>query len=348
VSGDTAPQSGPGLEAPVRPDGAAKSHLGHRKTPVEPSLVRVVGTTARLWVRRRILRVADGSSVGPLRWTALSVAVLVVVGGIAAGAAAGLRTRGATSPPPRHVTAAKPDPARAELTANEQAAASWIAAQVSPAAAVECDTEMCGDLAGAGFTTAQQLALSAGATLPPGALIVVSTPLLRGALGSQIGARTPAVAASFGSGAQLVQVRVGGTRSAAAYQSALRHEVSASGRAGRSLTGSPRLHLYGNSQAEIISGRVDPRLLVLLRRLITQYPVYVTAFGDAGPGASWPATLRAVSIEASFGTGKKRVTETAGLERLARRQKAPYRAGVRVLQAAAGRVIVILTFPVVS
>ena len=75
MSGDAAPQSGPGLEAPVRPDGAAKSHLGHRKTPVEPSLVRVVGTTARLWVRRRILRVADGSSVGPLRWTALSVAV---------------------------------------------------------------------------------------------------------------------------------------------------------------------------------------------------------------------------------------------------------------------------------
>jgi hypothetical protein len=144
VPGDRSPQSGSGLDARARPDPAS------RPVRPEPSLARVIATTLRLWLRRRVLRVADGNRIGPLRWTAVAALVLIVCGAAGGGAAVAFKT---TPPPPRprHHHVPRITPLQAETAANEQAAAAWIVAQVAPGTNVACDPAMCTALQSAGF-----------------------------------------------------------------------------------------------------------------------------------------------------------------------------------------------------
>src|SRR5580693_4762700 len=92
VSGDISPPGGSRLEAPARPGGGRARSAGTLRSSAEPSMVKVLGTTVRLWWRRRILRVADGARLGSLRWTVLAIVVaLVAAGGIALGLGTGSR-----------------------------------------------------------------------------------------------------------------------------------------------------------------------------------------------------------------------------------------------------------------
>jgi hypothetical protein len=339
VPGDRSPQSGSGLDARARPDRAS------RPVRPEPSLARVIATTLRLWLRRRVLRVADGNRIGPLRWTAVAALVLIVCGAAGGGAAVAFKT---TPPPPRprHHHVPRITPVQAETAANEQAAAAWIVAQVAPGTNVACDPAMCTALQSAGFRAAGQRTL--GNTLPAGPGLVVATSAARAELGSQLTAGAPEIVAGFGTGRAIVEVRVlGGT--AAAYRATARAAIAANRKSARKLAGNRRLHLAGTSRSKLLSGLVDARLVVLLGRLVKAHPVYVSAFGNADPGDAWPAELRSVSISRLVrGSGRHRVSDLRAVLQLLHGQRPPYRAIVHEVHGRAGRVTLTVGFPAPS
>jgi hypothetical protein len=350
VPGDVSPLPGSGLKAPAVPQSADSTRAAARgSAPADPSLAKVVGTTLRLWLRRRVLRVSDGASVGALRWASVSIVILLVAGGgaaLALGLSGSHRASAGPHSSPRPAAAVRAAQARA--MAAEHAAATWIAGQVAAGAGVGCDPAMCADLQSAGLPAAQAVVIEAGSGLPGIGGLLVVTAAIRDQDGPELAAQASRVIASFGTGAALVQVRSTTTGTAAAYQAALRQAIAASRTAGRALARDGRLRLYGVSRQQLLSGLVDPRLLVVLRRMLAAYPVYVTGFGDAGPGAGWPAQLRSVHLDGLVrGTGKHRVSDLSGVLRLLRGQRAPYRAILRAGQAG-GRVTLTVEFPAPS
>jgi hypothetical protein len=346
VSGDGSPRPGPGLDVPARPDDHAAAR---RPSSPEPSLARVLATTLRLWLRRRVLRVADDARIGALRWTAVTAVVLVVAGAAGAGVAVALPASPSAPSRAHHQHAPPPvPPAQADLTANEQAAAAWIVAQVTAGTTVTCDVAMCTALQVAGFPATRLVMVAPGSTLPAagkaGAGLVVETAAALGDLGPQLPAGSPQVLASFGANPERVQVRViGGTP--AAYRAAVRAAVAADAKSGRKLARNHRLHLAGPARAQLLSGLVDPRLVFLLGKLVATYPVYVTGFGNANPGAAWPAELRAVTITGLLrGSGKHRVGDVGAVLRLLRRQPARYRAVILKGTSPGGEVTLTIGF----
>ena len=351
MSGELAPQPGSGLEIPDRP-GDARDVAGLARKPApqpEPSLVRVMITTLRLWLRRRVLRVADGASIGALRWTAVTAVVLVVAGAAGGGIAAAVtrshpapvRTQHHAPPPPR-IT-----PAQAETTANEQAAASWIVSQVAAGTTVACDPAMCGHLVSAGLPAAQQATIQSAQSVAAGSGLLVSTSVLRKQAGAQVLAHAPRVVAAFGTGAEAVQVRLLTTKTATAFRTALLHAIAAARKAGRGLSRNSNLHVSGTARRELRSGRVDPRLMVVLGRLATARSISVAGFSGAAPGASWPAQLRFARIDGLV-RGSHRVNSVGAVLRELRRQHAPYRANLQELHEPGGGVAVMIEFPAPS
>jgi hypothetical protein len=337
------PLPGSGLDTTVKPDDGA-SRAGAPRRSAEPSLARVMGTTLRLWFRRRVLRVPDGARTGALRWSGLTAAVLVV-----AGAAAGLAVWLSGAQPAHvrayHHAAPLPNPALALTAANEHEASAWIMGQVAPGTSIGCDPTMCGYLQAMGQATAQQVVLQPGGALPGTAAVIVATPAVRAQAGAALDSQAQEVIASFGTGAEQVQVRVTGT----GYLTAARRAVAASGKAGRALARNARLHLSGSARRVLDGGLVDTRLQVVLKRLLAAHPVYVIGFGDAGPGASWPALLRSVTIgRLVHGTGTHRFSELAAMLRLLHAQGAPYRPGVYQERLAGGQALLTIEFPAPS
>lgn len=331
MSSDLQPLPGPDLDTAARTGAEADDGVGKRRPAAEPSLVRVLGTTLRLWLRRRVLRVPDGAPAGVIRWAALAAVVLVVLGAASGGLAAGLAR--SSSPPPRprhHQSVPAPNPVQTLTTANEQAAAAWVVAQAAASSSVVCDPTMCGYLQADGLTVSRQVLVAPGASLPPGAgIVVVATPTVRGQFAAALASRALDVIASFGTGQAEVQVRVTTTATAAKYLAAARRELAADAKTGRVLAANPRLHLSRTARRQLVSGYVDPRLLVVLGRLLVAQQLYVPSFGAPGPGGSWPDLLRSVTVNRLVrGTGKHRVNAAPALLRLLRAQHPPYRASL--------------------
>jgi hypothetical protein len=331
VSGDVSQH--PGIDAPGRHGESGPA--ARRPAVPEPSLARVLGTTLRLWWRRRVLRVPDGAGIGMLRWTGLVVVVLVLA---AAGTALGVA---ASRPAParHHIAAPRPDPVLVRTSANERSAAAWIAAQVAQGTPVGCDPDMCARLQSAGLPATQDAVLQAGSALPPSA-VVVGTPALRSDLGGALAAGAPETLASFGTGRAQVTVLVTPATTAAAFVSSGKQAFAASAAAGRALSHDANLHLSAAGRHVLISGQVDMRLLVLLQRLVAAHPVYLVSFGDTGPGATWPAQLRSVTID-GFAQGKHKASDLSATLKLLRRQRAPYRAAVQEVATTGGMSLVI-------
>jgi hypothetical protein len=198
---------------------------------------------------------------------------------------------------------------------NEQAAASWIAAQVTTGAKIVCDAAMCGYLTAAGLTTSQEEVLRTGGGMT--AALVVDTPQARALAGAFVVAQAPEVIASFGTGPEEVAVRIERPGGPTGFHTAAQRAIAASGRGGRLLTANSRLHLSGTARQTLVSGRVDSRLLTVLKRLLAVGPVFVTGFDDASPGAGWPALLRSVSIDGLVqGAGSIQVSDLSAVLKL--------------------------------
>jgi tetratricopeptide (TPR) repeat protein len=271
--------------------------------------------------------------------TAVSVALLALS---AAGITGVFPSAGGASLPT--------SPAMTAAAAVSQAAAAWVASQVSHSAIVSCDPAMCTELQAQGVPAGDLLVLGTAAPDPLGSDVVVATTALRSEFGDRLAdVYAPVVLASFGSGAGRVDVRVVAPDGAAAYRNALAADVAARTNAGSQLLGNPRLTVPAPARWQLTEGLVDSRLLATLATLTDMYPVRIVSFGEPARGASAGVPLRSVEIAAStaamsrgHGTARASVAYVRSVVGFLRAQQPPFLAtDIRAIQIR-GRVAVIL------
>jgi len=345
----------------------------------DPSWITVIGTTLRLWLRRRVLRVPDSGRVGAGRLTTLALVVVVVAAAITAGAIA--LASGSPAPaksaaaPPRHHAPKPPavSPQQLATEAGIAAAATWIKGEVAATAVVDCDPYTGGELVAAGFPAGQENVLETGAPLPPvpasplggpAATLLVTTPGLRTQYGgASLAATAPVLLATFGTGPQAVQVRLTVPGGASAAQHDAATALRARRSAGRALAHSKTAHMHSAAQHQLAAGQVDPRLTSVLRKLTAAQQVYIMGFGSpaapsaqSGQSAGGPAAvvapgglLRQAQLD---GLIRKQdghtVSELKAVLHLLRTERAPDRPAIAVSHEAGGRVVVTISFPLPS
>ena len=171
------------------------------------------------------------------------------------------------------------------------AAVTWILGQVSHAAVVGCDAQICGDLAGQGFPSGNLLTLGTQSNDPLGCLLVVASPAIRAQYrGLLASVYAPAVIASFGSGNARIDIRLvppGGTGSYRAVERAARHARET---ADAQLLTNSEIALSATARKQLLSGDIDPRLPLLIAAMIHGHPVHIVDFGGRPPGGG-PASL---------------------------------------------------------
>jgi hypothetical protein len=328
--------SGPVSRAP---DSPPRVDLG------QPSWPEVIATTLRLWVQRRILRRPDehaGRRARSRRRAAVVGLVIVVLAAGALAFALASRDVGGAAARSKGSAGAKAGPAAlASAAADRQQAAVWVAAQVSHSAVVSCDPAMCAALQASGFPTGDLLTLGASADDPMGSQIVVATTALRSQFGSRLAdVYAPVVIASFGTGAAQVNVRVEAPDGGRAYLVAERADLLARQAAGQQMMGNKSLHFARNSWQDVTAGRVDSRLMMLLVALTHQhYQVYVSGFGDSGPGAATGVPLRMVRLSGPPGRHPGGKAYLSAVVRFLRAQRAPFLARTTVLHVSGQTVI---------
>src|SRR5262249_8704378 len=133
---------------------------------------------------------------------------LILLVASASGLAFTLSQQGALSKPPVGGHAGGGQGLAPEATVRRQAV-TWILHQVSRAATVACDSQVCADLPSKGFPSADLLQVGPQSTDPLPSDLVVATADIR----AQFGARltlvyAPAVIASFGSGNTRIDIRL--------------------------------------------------------------------------------------------------------------------------------------------
>jgi hypothetical protein len=356
VSGDSSRPSGYRLENPVRPGGGAGGSASDRQQLATPSWLKVIGTTIRLWLRRRVLRVPDAGTISGARHARLA-AVLTIVVVVVAGGAVTAVTLSAKSPAAGRgnqvagrvrltpAQAAAEAAAAAAAQANGKLAASWFATQVGHGLVIGCDPATCAAILAAGYPTGGQVVLQPGVSLPgPGSLIVASA-AVRAQYGLQLASRAPEVLAAFGTGASAVQVRLAVAGGAQAYGQAARSALGARRRAGHKLLQVRNVHARKVSKQDLSSGRVDPRLTAALRRLAAHYPVVLVHFGDAGPlaGGAVPFRMAVIAVPTTR-LRSRRVSELRAIEKLLKKQPAGDRAELTPKHVAGGMLVLELRF----
>jgi len=269
----------------------------------------VLATTVSLWVGRRVARVRHPR-------LALILAVCVVV---AAAAVVSVVQVSGTSP--RTASASRPQaapPAWARGAAGtvRTQAATWAASQLSSAETVGCDPLMCAALRAHGVAASRLVPAGPDAA---GVDVVVASASAASAASAAGEQSAPVLLASFGSGANLVEVRTAPPGGSAAYQRAAAADLAARRSAGAQLLHSQRIGVAGPAAAQLQAGQVDSRLLIMLAMLASQHPWRVVAFDGASPGvAVAQAPLRQVII-----TGPDAADLAASLA-MVRAQRAPY------------------------
>jgi hypothetical protein len=219
-------------------------------------------------------------------------------------------------------------------------AAAWVAQQVASNTSVACDPQMCGAVRAQGFPAGRLTSLRPTADGPLGSGVVVATPTVRNQFGARLASRyAPLVLASFGAGADRVDVRMVAPNGAAAFEAQLAsahlHLVSA----GTQLLRNSNIVATPTAQSALLAGQVDSRLLITLSALAAAMPLRLVAFGDSSPGASSAAALRGAEIGADSAAGLSAVLG------FLHAQQAPYLpAVVTVARNAGGQSLVNVQF----
>jgi hypothetical protein len=298
----------------------------------DPPWSAVAATTVRLWLDRHYRRRAGR------RRLVLALSALVAM---ALGAGVTLAFT-----QPGHGTAQAPgraapgtDALRLAAAARQQASA-WIAGQVAPDIVVGCDLEMCGELQKSGLPAARLLPLPPSAPDPLGAQLVVATPVVRNQFGTRLaGVYAPLVIASFGSGAERVDVRYIAPDGSKAFDARLPAYRKDRAAAGRQLLDNNHVQASAPARRALLTGQVDPRLLVTLSTLADLMPLKLIAFDDLSPGASADVPLRGAEIGAAVAAG---LPAMAAFMRAQQGQFAP--AVARITRDASGRHVFIVRY----
>jgi hypothetical protein len=273
-----------------------------RRAPVtparqkEPSWPTVASTTVRLWLdrhrrppavrRRRLVLVLSA-----LLALALGAGVTLAFTGREPG-----NTASRPTGPAQSLNAQSPNALQAAAAARHQAAA-WIGQQVASSVLVGCDPEMCNELQSSGFPAGQLDELQPSAPDPLGSVLIVATPVIRNQFGTRLASvYAPLVIASFGSGADRVDVRYVAPDGTAAFQSRLAADWKDRVAAGEQLLANKRIQASAAARQALLAGQVDPRLLVTLSTLAHQMPLHLVSFDDPSPGVSSDVPLRGAEL----------------------------------------------------
>jgi hypothetical protein len=268
-----------------------------RRAPVtparreEPSWPTVASTTVRLWLDRH----RRPPAVRRRRLVLVLSALLAVA--LGAGVTLAFTGRGPANTASRPSSPAQsPNALQAAAAARHQAAA-WIGQQVASSVLVGCDPEMCNELQSGGFPAGQLDELQPSAPDPLGSVLVVATPVIRNQFGTRLASvYAPLVIASFGSGADRVDVRYVAPDGTASFQSQLAADWKDRVAAGEQLLANKRIQASAAARQALLAGQVDPRLLVTLSTLAHQMPLRLVSFDDPSPGVSSDVPLRGAEL----------------------------------------------------
>ena len=333
------------------------------RASAEPSWGRVLATTASLWLSRRRPRPGLGRERGVpqqsrhlSRRAARGLRLAVLLLALTGVTVTALRLTGTSARAARSSSAGRSHPARARqaaaasdgATAAVRAqAAAWIAGQVGSDEIIACDAVMCTALQAHGVDAGRLLAVGPDTVSLSGADVIAASPSVRTQFGGQLGDDyAPRLLASFGSGADVIDVRAAFPGGVAAYTSALQADYAARKSAGEQLLRSRRIMVSPQGAAELRAGAVDTRLLVMLAALASLQPLRVVAFGDASPGVTMPAAdlpLREVTITSADGRGG--AAGLAPVLAMVRAQRAPYQpAYAAIVDSPAGQAELLIEF----
>jgi hypothetical protein len=235
---------------------------------------------SRTWRRRR---------------TAVLVAMTVLVA-VAGVVALNLPRHGA----PAERLAGRQVPNSQELAAEEAArteAVTWILQQVSRAAIVSCDPQVCTNLASKGFPSGNLLTLGPGSTDPLGSALVVATAAIRAQFGGRLASvYAPAVIASFGSGNARIDIRLVFPGGAAGYRAVQQTALRTRKAADAQLLGNSHIAVSATARAQLLGGDIDPRLPLLLAIMAHSHQVRIVDFVSQSPGGGPASLLRSVDL----------------------------------------------------
>jgi hypothetical protein len=188
--------------------------------------------------------------------------------------------------------------------ADRQQAAGWITREVASDIVVACDLEMCNQLQKSGFPAARLMPLQPTSPDPLGAQLVVATPVIRNQFGTRLASvYAPLVMASFGSGAERVDIRYIAPDGSKAFEAQLATDRKNRIAAGEQLLTNNHVQASADARKALLAGQVDPRLLVTLGTLAGLMPIHLIAFDDPSPGASPDVPLRGAELGAAAATG---------------------------------------------
>jgi len=243
---------------------------------------------------RRSARRRSGRARRRRRAAVLLAAILLVLG--AGVLALNLPRHGAASE-----RLAGSDALTGQALAGEAAARSeaitWILQQVSRAAIVSCDPQVCTDLVSRGFPSANLLTLGPGSTDPLGSALVVATAAIRAQFGGRLASvYAPAVIASFGSGNARIDIRLVYSGGAAGYRAVQQTALRARNVADAQLLANRQIAVSATARAQLLNGDIDPRLPQLLAIMAASHPVRIVDFVNQSPGGGPASLLRSVDL----------------------------------------------------
>src|SRR3984885_5360010 len=280
----------------------------HGRTPGsrgDPSWATVALTTLRLWLHRHTRRGRGSASRRHRGVLALSAVAAMAVGALVTLAFTG---QGESAQKASSVHSGDPAPstpsALQTAAADRNQAADWIAQQLLPSVLIGCDPLMCQALSATGVSASRLSLVQPSAPDPLGVEVIVATPALRSQFGPRLATvYAPLVLASFGSGAQRIDIRYLAPGGTAAFQASLASARQTRMEAGRQLLSNKNVQASAQASGALLAGDVDPRLLITLGLLAHEMPIRLVLFDDSSPGASSVVPLRGAEIGATSSAG---------------------------------------------
>jgi hypothetical protein len=280
-------------------------------TSGDPPWATVAATTLRLWLQRHSQR-----GRRPASRRRRGVLVLSAVAAMAVGALVTLAFthQGEQAQKTSAVQPADPAPSGPSTpstssalqiaAANRGQAAAWIAQQLLPSVLIGCDPLMCQALEAANVSASRLSVVQPSAPDPLGVEVIVATPALQSQFGPRLATvYAPQVLASFGTGAQQIDVRYLAPGGTAAFDASLAPDRSARIEAGHQLLSNKNVRASAQARGALLAGNVDPRLLITLGLLAHEMPVRLVVFTDPSPGAGLAVPLRGAEIGATGSAG---------------------------------------------
>jgi hypothetical protein len=271
----------------------------------DPSWATVAVTTLRLWRQRHTHRGRRPASRRQRGVLVLSAVIAMALGALVTLA---FTHQGEQAQKASSAQSADPAPstpsALQTAAANRSQAADWIAQQILPSVLIGCDPLMCQALEAADVSASRLSLVPPSAPDPLGVEVIVATPALQSQFGPRLATvYAPLVLASFGSGAQRIDIRYLAPGGTAAFEASLASARSARIQAGQQLMRNKNVQASAQARGALLAGDVDPRLLITLGLLAHEMHVQLVIFDDPSPGVSSAVPLRGAEIGASGSAG---------------------------------------------